>query len=99
MSIYLIYAWKTRLWAKVIDPWLDFFSEIGLRAYIREAGNIELIEEAEDVVLVKVLDIYPSYPIVLALICFTPLLSYKTFISTYWSSLSNKPIFISSNLI
>lgn len=49
--------------------------------------------------LIKVFDAFPSCSIISALTYFVLLLFFRTFISTYWFFLSNKPISVSNNLI
>lgn len=104
MFICFIYAWKTRLWARVIDLELFLFSEIIVVRMSDKHSNSkrEFILGAITMSLVKRLLIEntsPSYPIILALICSTFLLLYTIFILAYWSFLSNRLISISNSLI
>lgn len=63
-----------------MDFCLFSFGDIEVGACI---GDEEALKEAEDMVLVKILDASPSCPTALALICSALLLFFKTFISAY----------------
>ncbi len=98
MSIGLVRAWKTELWAKAMDPWLPSFNETENEESLlvkrsKKAGAVGVT------LLVKVIQgASLFFPSALDLICSAPILFCATLIFAYWLSLSSRSITVSSSL-
>ncbi len=93
-----MWAWKTRLWAKAMDPWLSPFNETEREESLLVKGG-KGAGAVGAALLVKIIDgPSPSCPTASALICSTPLLLCATLIFSYWSSSSSRPISVSGSL-